>query len=251
MTECDIDWWINMQNEYWYAPIASLGLYGFLLCWPTRPVSPGSSFCFGAWNATLALLSLVGVTMAFPTLLYNVQQSMHHTICAPMDIYACGPSGTAIGAFSAVSKIVELGDTVWLVARGRPVRFLHWYHHASVLAFSWYALKRRTGILGLWFGTVNMFIHTIMYAYYAWQAFGASKWLRRYAFVITVMQITQMLLGTALIVIGSIYSARGIPCAIDPSIACAGALMYMSYTLLFIRLYRDSYRVRKETMKIA
>ena len=35
------------------------------------------------------------------------------------------------------SKFPELFDTVLLVLRGRPVIFLHWYHHITVLMFCW------------------------------------------------------------------------------------------------------------------
>ncbi|VDL66713.1 unnamed protein product [Nippostrongylus brasiliensis] len=39
----------------------------------------------------------------------------------------------------AFSKIAELGDTVFLVLRKRPVIFLHWYHHAVVLVYCWHS----------------------------------------------------------------------------------------------------------------
>ena len=35
------------------------------------------------------------------------------------------------------SKWAELGDTLFLILRNRPVSLLHWYHHVSVLAFVW------------------------------------------------------------------------------------------------------------------
>lgn len=39
------------------------------------------------------------------------------------------------------SKAVELGDTFFLILRKRPVIFLHWYHHVSVLLFTWHACE--------------------------------------------------------------------------------------------------------------
>lgn len=32
---------------------------------------------------------------------------------------------------------MELGDTLFLVFRGKTVPFLHWYHHVTVLYFCW------------------------------------------------------------------------------------------------------------------
>ena len=40
------------------------------------------------------------------------------------------------------SKFPELFDTVLLVLRGRPVIFLHWYHHITVLLFCWAVVSR-------------------------------------------------------------------------------------------------------------
>jgi len=43
-----------------------------------------------------------------------------------------------------LSKFAEMGDTIFLIlkAPGRDVisgKFLHWYHHVTVLAFTWFA----------------------------------------------------------------------------------------------------------------
>lgn len=36
-----------------------------------------------------------------------------------------------------LSKVPELGDTLFIVLRKQPLIFLHWYHHATVLVYSW------------------------------------------------------------------------------------------------------------------
>lgn len=43
-------------------------------------------------------------------------------------------------AFSSF-QVAEFGDTVFIVLRKRPLLFLHWYHHVTVLVYTWHAYK--------------------------------------------------------------------------------------------------------------
>jgi hypothetical protein len=62
------------------------------------------------------------------------------------------------------AKVYEWMDTIFLVIRGRPVKFIHGFHHATIsLAFF---VGSYTGSW-LWIANVNSFIHILMYLYYA------------------------------------------------------------------------------------
>jgi hypothetical protein len=38
-----------------------------------------------------------------------------------------------------LSKFPELVDKFFIVARRRPLLFLHWYHHVAVLLYCWHS----------------------------------------------------------------------------------------------------------------
>ena len=93
------------------------------------------------------------------------------------------------GWLFTLSKVLELGDTVFLVLRKRPLTFLHVYHHCTVLLCCWYGTAIVSPI-SRWYATMNYFVHSIMYTYFAAQVlrwFSISKGL---AMTITAMQVS-------------------------------------------------------------
>ena len=68
-----------------------------------------------------------------------------------------------------ISKIIELGDTVFIVRRKQPLIFLHWYHHITVLVYTWYGYTIRTSS-GRWYLAMNYTVLSVMYSYYAMRA---------------------------------------------------------------------------------
>lgn len=76
------------------------------------------------------------------------------------------------GWIFALSKVIEFGDTVFIVLRKSRLSFLHWYHHITVCVYSWYALTPIPSALSDWFGGMNYSVHTCMYTYYALRASG-------------------------------------------------------------------------------
>lgn len=145
--------------------------------------------------------------------------------------------GTGVTGFWVMlfifSKIPELIDTLFIVLRKKPLIFLHWYHHVTVLLFCWNAYATSAGS-GLYFVAMNFSVHALMYGYYCLQSLGMVP--KSFpAVLITVSQIAQMIVGTGVCISAWYYTyATEGACHNDFSNLLAGALMYGSYLYLFV-----------------
>uniref|UniRef100_A0A1B0D5J0 Elongation of very long chain fatty acids protein n=1 Tax=Phlebotomus papatasi TaxID=29031 RepID=A0A1B0D5J0_PHLPP len=92
-----------------------------------------------------------------------------------------------------LSKLPELGDTIFIVLRKQPLIFLHWYHHITVLMYSWFSYTEYTAS-ARWFIVMNYCVHSLMYSYYALRAmrFHPPRFI---SMLITTLQLTQMVIG--------------------------------------------------------
>jgi hypothetical protein len=65
-----------------------------------------------------------------------------------------------------ITKYLELSDTLLLCLRGKPLPFLHVYHHAATLVLTWTQLAAKSGVQ--WIPILlNLMVHVPMYYYYA------------------------------------------------------------------------------------
>lgn len=185
-----------------------------------------------AWNLALSAFSFLGLLKTMPMLIHNVTQSgFESSLCAPAETaYGCGATGlwTALFIFS---KIPELGDTVFLVLRKREVNFLHWYHHVSVLLYAWWSYATRSSA-GLWFVTFNYMVHAVMYLYFGLTTLGFRN--NAVAFVITLLQISQMVVGVMICAAVPLFVSRGSDCSMTAGAYAGGIVMYGSYFYLFL-----------------
>lgn len=142
-----------------------------------------------------------------------------------------------------LSKYYELLDTVLLAARGRPLAFLHVYHHIIiiplVLAFI------RAEIAYFWVGVVfNATIHTFMYYYYFMDSLGYRLWWKSH---LTKAQIFQFCWG--------IFTWWPFPvaCSYTWTSTAAPMLVFwfnqavlLSFLFLFVRFYLRTYSPGKK-----
>lgn len=183
------------------------------------------------WNFGLAVFSVLGTMSILPLLVHTVfTRGFIDSTCLSAGRH--NPHITMWAYFFILSKIVEFGDTAFLVLRKRPLMFLHWYHHITVLMFSWYCLgKLQTG-LGHWFGAINYLVHSIMYTYYALVSCG-YKVPSKVALIVTIIQLTQMFIGIAINAVLFTYHTEIENCLFNWDVFRAGLVMYLSYAVLF------------------
>ena len=177
--------WIgeNWSLSIWCAAVYLLVIYSgrsFMEKRPKFDIRPALVL----WNTILAIFSIFGAARTVPEAIFAVR---HHG----WDFSVCDSSYTGLWTcLFALSKVYELGDTLFIVLRKQRLIFLHWYHHVTVLIYCWYSYSERIGP-GRWFMVVNYSIHACMYSYYALKALQI-KLPRFIPFTITTMQIIQV-----------------------------------------------------------
>ncbi|KAF8819512.1 GNS1/SUR4 family protein [Cardiosporidium cionae] len=184
------------------------------------------------WNFGLSAFSLYG---SFLILRYDAPILLKRFFMEENYV----PTTRGVIALFTLGKFLEFGDTAILVARKKFVPFLHVYHHFTVTLYCLHAQAVNVAF-GHHFAFINLCIHSIMYLYYA-LAVIAPRWrvLGFFRPYITISQIMQMVIGC-----GLAYSAicsSDLPASHGLNARLAFA-MYISYAILFGKLYMENYR---------
>ena len=96
----------------------------------------------------------------------GVSGGAHAIACkAGRPAFGSGPSGVWVLLF-VLSKALELLDTVFLILSGAKVKWLHYWHHLSVLPWAWTQYASESSPCGA-FAAMNLCVHAVMYAYFA------------------------------------------------------------------------------------
>jgi hypothetical protein len=235
-------YWTLANRKYWWTSIAGASIYLILVYW-------GQKFMYnrkphdlkkllGMWNFLLAAFSIIGTTRLVSHLLYGLLIN-HHTyfFCrAAGEAYGQGPAGLWANMF-VWSKFLELFDTAFLVLRKKPVNFLHWFHHASVLILCWHAGQYQMPT-GIFFASMNYVVHSVMYVYYFLAAVTKPpKWGK----FVTIIQLLQMFIGM-FITIYHYYLLETLPNCDGSYANLTFALgVYTAYMALFMEYFISRY----------
>jgi elongation of very long chain fatty acids protein 6 len=247
-----------VNDNGYVAPVVAVIVYitmvfGLLPMLRPSHAGPVWRHLFALWNLILSAFSCLGVLVCVPFVYRGLtNHGLHYMLCSDRmmwgppfrDSSSHGAVGLMMTAFM-LSKFPELIDTFFLVWMKKPVQFLHWYHHATVLMYSWFAYKNATPSAVI-FATMNYVVHSIMYFY-----FGASSYTKGLSFLrmpITMLQLGQMAFGVGLTVVTYFYAESSEGCSLvyeDSGFFKFCGAMYLSYFVLFTKLFHDNYINRK------
>merc|ERR1711890_37648 len=90
----------------------------------------------------LAIFSFCGTVRVWQAMysIYSIH-GFKGTVCATE--YFVNPVTNFWSMVFIWSKVPELIDTAFIVLRKRNLIFLHWYHHITVMIYSWYSFRDR------------------------------------------------------------------------------------------------------------
>lgn len=195
-----------------------------------------------AWNLCLSVFSWVGMARTLPQLLHNLSTySLRDNLCLdPRSTFGSGSTGLWVQLF-ILSKFPELIDTFFIVIHKKPLIFLHWYHHVTVLLYCWHSYVTKSPP-GIFFVVMNYSVHASMYGYYFLMAMHwRPKWFN--PVIITAFQISQMVVGVAVTLAGFYYykTDAAASCQIEAENNTAAFIMYGSYLFLFLQFFIGRY----------
>ncbi|XP_020818828.1 very long chain fatty acid elongase 3 [Phascolarctos cinereus] len=189
------------------------------------------------WSFTLAIFSILGSVRTWKYLgALLMWGGLKSSLCHP----GCITNSTVRfwAMLFVLSKIVEFGDTAFIILRKQQLLFLHWFHHSTVLVYTWFAYKNG-GAGGFWFMTMNYGIHALMYSYYTVKALGLKP-PRILPMIITTLQITQMFVGASISILSFLWEKDCGSYNFKQYFFWTFA-MYITYFALFLNFFYQAY----------
>mmetsp|Transcript_28626 Transcript_28626/g.43994 ORF Transcript_28626/g.43994 Transcript_28626/m.43994 type:complete len:293 (-) Transcript_28626:38-916(-) len=228
-------------------PIITVMLYGAMIYYGRSYFSKRESMKLklplAAWNFTLSLFSLVGTLRLVPQFVHNLSYlSIREVLCMdPESTFASGSTGMWT-QFFVLSKFPELFDTFFIVVNKKPLMFLHWYHHITVLLYSWFAYIQNAPS-SVFFVTMNFGVHALMYGYYFFSSFKIKIIS---PLLVTALQISQMFVGVTVTVLAFYFYNTtewqdANSCYIRRENNIQAFAMYGSYLFLFVQFFVGRY----------
>ncbi|GJD12715.1 Putative elongation of fatty acids protein 1 [Galdieria sulphuraria] len=203
-----------------------------------------SSLLLFLYNISLSFFSLILFISLGAVIFEKIQLYTPHELVCGSTIHHDGRL-QFIYWLNYLFKYVELFDTFLLVARKKPVTFLHEYHHAATLVLCW--IEQREYSTVQWVPIfLNLGVHVIMYYYFAMTALKRELWWKRY---LTSLQIFQFIIDVFVCSYAyGVFILNGFDfdkCYGTELGAIAGIVVLFSYLALFVRFYMNTYKKKQ------
>ena len=230
------------MSRYWWLSVIASAVYVLLVragrSWMRDKSALSLRRPLVMWNTALAVFSFFGVMVTLPPVATGLwERGLGHTVCNRL-LFST-PQRSLWCFLFTVFKMVELGDTAFVVLRKTPLSFLHWYHHVSVMIYCWGLYTHKPGAAN-WFILLNYFVHFLMYTYYAFKA-GGYPVPSSIAKVITVLQMAQFVMGLSVTLLAYRLWASGVECHMTDQVFYFAIILYGSYLLLFLNFFYNRY----------
>ncbi|KEG01816.1 hypothetical protein YYE_03335 [Plasmodium vinckei vinckei] len=180
------------------------------------------------WNISLSFLSFLG---ALFIILYD-KNVLKYLILEEKEYSAIT---RAVICIFTLTKVVEYGDTLFLILKKKKLTFLHSYHHLSVVIYCLYSQKELVSHAH-YFVFLNLIVHSIMYCYFGC-IYIIPKIVYRFRKLITCLQIFQMFIGIFI----SYYAIQNVDNHVYVNNAIASFTLYLTYAFLFLNFYFNNY----------
>jgi len=247
--EVDHTYWHDLITSTWklsiYAGVAYI-LVIFGIQWWMKDKDPYQlKWPLFWWNLGLGIFSIIGFSRTLPGFLdvFGKENGLYQSVCVKQYMDLPTVYWTILFAFS---KFLELGDTIFIVLRKKPLIFLQWYHHVITMNVVW-ILAPLVEPIGRWYTVLNFGVHSLMYPYFALRAVGI-KIPTRIANLITTLQFAQMVIGFSVNMLSLFIQKLGYGCVRYPISIQLFGLVYGSFLFLFGNLFYDSV-IKKGRMK--
>ncbi|NXR03110.1 ELOV6 protein, partial [Sagittarius serpentarius] len=189
------------------------------------------------WSLSLALFSATGACRIWKQMAFILStKGFKQSVCS-QSFYIHPISKLWVYLF-ALSKLLELGDTMFIVLRKKKLIFLHWYHHAATLVITWYSYKHMVAGGG-WVTVLNFSVHAVMYSYYTMRAIGFQV-SSFFAMAVTFSQMLQMVAYVIMNVLIILWMEDKV-CHTTWTAIFLSSVMYVSLLVLFCNFCFKTY----------
>ncbi|XP_027523073.1 elongation of very long chain fatty acids protein 3 [Corapipo altera] len=189
------------------------------------------------WSFSLTLFSVVAASRVWKQMAFLLlNKGFKQSVCS-QSVFVHPVSRLWLFLF-AMSKFVELGDTVFIVLRKKKLIFLHWYHHLTTAVLSWYNHNEMSAGCG-WVAALNFSVHGLTYSYYTVTAMGIRV-PKSIAITITTSQMVQMT-GFLIMSIFMFFWKDDKVCRTTWPLLLSASWIYITFLILFVNYFFKTY----------